>query len=133
MRPAIISLIARQFFKTAFKNKAVLVLTVLIGFMLIMATIIGWNHFYKQQELRTRYQQLVRKQWESNPDKHPHRMAHYGHFAFRPKHPLSFFDFGMENYTGVSLFLEAHKQNTVNFSEANFQPAFCALARSALL
>ena len=120
MRPAIISLIARQFFKTAFKNKAVLVLTVLIGFMLIMATIIGWNHFYKQQELRTRYQQLVRKQWESNPDKHPHRMAHYGHFAFRPKHPLSFFDFGMENYTGVSLFLEAHKQNTVNFSEANF-------------
>ena len=46
-------------------------------------------------------------------------MAHYGYFAFRPKHPLSFFDFGMESYTGVSVFLEAHKQNTVNFSEAS--------------
>lgn len=120
MRLQIILLIAKQFFTTAFKNKAVLALTILIGLMLVMATFIGWNHFQHQQSLRNEYQQLVRKQWESNPDKHPHRMAHYGHFAFRPKHPLSFFDFGMENYTGVSLFLEAHKQNTVNFSEASF-------------
>jgi len=120
MRFAIVLLIAKQFFKTALKNKAVLVLTVLIGLMLVMATVMGWNHYRHQQELRSNYQELVRKQWEGNPDKHPHRMAHFGHFAFRPKHPLSFFDFGMENYTGVSLFLEAHKQNTVNFSEAGF-------------
>lgn len=120
MRLNIVLLIARQFFKTTSKNKAVILLTVLIGLMLIMASVIGWNHYQHQQELRTTYQETVRKQWESNPDKHPHRMAHYGHFAFRPKHPLSFFDFGMENYTGVSLFLEAHKQNTVNFSEASF-------------
>ena len=120
MRFNLVSLIARQYFKTAFKNKAVLVLTLLIGGLLVLATIIGWNQFRHQQKLRSAYQQLVREQWESNPDKHPHRMAHYGHFAFRPKHPLSFFDFGMENYTGVSVFLEAHKQNTVNFSEAGF-------------
>jgi ABC-2 type transport system permease protein len=120
MRIRIITLIAGQFFKTAFKSKAVVLLTVLIGLMLIMATIIGWNQFRHQQDLRSSYQKLVRQQWESNPDKHPHRMAHYGHFAFRPKHPLSFLDFGLENYTGVSLFLEAHKQNTVNFSEASF-------------
>jgi ABC-2 type transport system permease protein len=120
MRSKMVFLIAAQFFRTAFKNKAVVGLTILIGLMLLMATIIGWNHFRQQQDIRSRYRQLVREQWEANPDKHPHRMAHYGHFAFRPKHPLSFFDFGMENYTGVSVFLEAHKQNPVNFSEAGF-------------
>jgi len=120
MRLKLVLLIARQFFRTAFKNKAVLALTILIGIMLMMATFIGWNHYRQQHQLRSEYQQLVREQWESNPDKHPHRMAHFGHFAFRPKHPLSFFDFGMENFTGVSLFLEAHRQNTVNFSEASF-------------
>jgi ABC-2 type transport system permease protein len=38
--------------------------------------------------------------------------------AFRQKYFLSFFDFGMDAYTGKSVFLEAHRQNTVNFSEA---------------
>ncbi|NJN33731.1 MAG: DUF3526 domain-containing protein [Saprospiraceae bacterium] len=47
-------------------------------------------------------------------------MAHYGNFAFRPKHPLSIFDFGMESFLGNSIFLEAHVQNTTNFSEAEF-------------
>ena len=43
-------------------------------------------------------------------------MAHYGSFALRQKHPLSTFDLGMENFVGNAVFLEAHKQNTVNFS-----------------
>jgi ABC-2 type transport system permease protein len=46
-------------------------------------------------------------------------MAHYGYLVFREKFPLAFFDFGMDSYLGNVIFLEAHKQNTVNFSEAN--------------
>ena len=45
---------------------------------------------------------------------------HYGYLIFRPRYPLSFFDSGLERYTGNSVFLEAHKQNTANFSEAGF-------------
>jgi len=47
-------------------------------------------------------------------------MAHFGTFAFRLKHPLSIFDYGIESYTGNAVFLEAHRQNSVNFSEAGF-------------
>jgi ABC-2 type transport system permease protein len=120
MRFQIVYIIARQFFRTSFQNKAVLGLTIILSLMLLMATFIGWKSFDFQNQLRTDYQQQVREQWVNNPDKHPHRMAHYGYFVFRPKHPLSFFDFGMESFTGVSVFLEAHRQNTVNFSEASF-------------
>lgn len=79
---------------------------------------IGEQERQHHQELAKKYSQEVRQRWEANPDKHPHRMAHYGYVVFREKFPLSFFDYGMDAYTGKSVFLEAHKQNTVNFSEA---------------
>ncbi|MBB6004274.1 DUF3526 domain-containing protein [Arcicella rosea] len=113
-------LIANLFRNTAFRNKAVFLLTVFIGLLLIYAAFSGWINFQKQNEIRAKYQEQARKDWLSNPDKHPHRMAHFGHFAFRPKAPLSVFDFGMESFLGNTIFLEAHKQNTVNFSEAGF-------------
>ncbi|GAB3720901.1 ABC transporter permease [Spirosoma lituiforme] len=113
-------LIARQVWDTAFKNRAIFGLLIGIGLLLVYAAIAGWMTFQQQTAMGQKYQQQARHDWLSNPDKHPHRMAHYGHFAFRPKAPLSVFDFGMENFLGNTLFLEAHKQNTVNFSDAGF-------------
>lgn len=118
MRFNVIRLIAAQLWKNAFKNKGVFVLTVIIGLLLTYAAITGWLHVNKQNTIRKQFQEQARHDWLNNPDKHPHRMAHYGHFAFRPAPSLSFFDFGMESYMGSTVFLEAHKQNAVNFSEA---------------
>lgn len=78
-----------------------------------------WHSYQHQREMRLEHQRADRESWESNPDKHPHRMAHFGAFAFRQPHPLSVFDAGLENYMGNVIFLEAHKQNTANFSEAS--------------
>ncbi len=78
-----------------------------------------WQSYQHQREMRLERQRADRESWESNPDKHPHRMAHFGAFAFRQPHPLSIFDSGLENYMGNVIFLEAHKQNTANFSEAS--------------
>jgi ABC-2 type transport system permease protein len=113
-------LFAQQFCKNVFQQKAFYVLWLLFAVLLTYAAITGTQHMAKQNELQQQYQQVIRKSWEDNPDKHPHRMAHFGSFALRIKHPLSLFDFGMENYAGNAVFLEAHKQNTVNYSEASF-------------
>lgn len=118
--PNRISTIAKQTFKTALNNRATLALTLLLSLSLCLATYVGWQNFKTQNNQRLHYKELVRAQWLAKPDKHPHRMAHYGYLAFREKHELSFFDFGIESFAGVSIFLEAHKQNTVNFSEAGF-------------
>ncbi|WP_197082441.1 DUF3526 domain-containing protein [Pedobacter sp. BMA] len=112
--------IARQTYLSAFANRATLIFTLLLGFALCLATYVGWQNFRTQNQQRVHYKKVVRAQWLAKPDKHPHRMAHYGYLAFREKHELSFFDFGIESFAGVSIFLEAHKQNTVNFSEAGF-------------
>lgn len=56
-------------------------------------------------------QSLIATQWNEQGEKNPHSAAHYGVYAFRPVLPLAFFDPGVLPYAGVSIWLEAHKQN----------------------
>jgi len=113
-------LIARHFKNSIFKNQAVYIITIFIGILLLYAAFTGWDNYKSQNETSEKYQHESREDWLKNPDKNPHRMAHYGNFAFRKSTPLSVFEFGMEPFFGNAIFLEAHKQNTANFSEAGF-------------
>ena len=119
MRKEVQLLIARQFWASTFKSKAIFFLMGIMAVLLIFAVYSGLA-YHDQNHFRLDHQEQARESWEANPDKHPHRMAHFGTFAFRVKHPLSIFDFGIESYTGNAVFLEAHRQNMVNFSEAGF-------------
>lgn len=119
MRKQVIVLIARQFWKDAFRSKVMSIALGLMALLLAFSTYTGYENYHEQNFTRDAIQDNVQESWESNPDKHPHRMAHYGSFALRLKHVLSVFDMGMENFVGNAVFLEAHKQNTVNFSEAS--------------
>ena len=102
------------------RNKIALALLLVFSFILILAAYIGIDNTLKQHAFRQQYQTEVQNQWMSQPDRHPHRVAHYGYLAFREKSSLSFFDFGIETFVGNSVFLEAHRQNTINLSEAGF-------------
>ena len=112
--------IVKQFIKNIFQQKIFYFLLGLFFVLLLYAAITGNSYLTKQNAMQQQYQELIRKSWEANPDKHPHRMAHFGSFALRIKHPLSVFDYGIDNYAGNAVYLEAHKQNTVNYSEASF-------------
>jgi len=113
-------LIAKHLRNTVFKNSAVFIISLFIGALLLFAALSGWENYNSQNETSEKYQHQSREDWLSNPDKNPHRMAHYGNFAFRKSTSLSVFEFGMESFFGNAIFLEAHKQNTANFSEAGF-------------
>lgn len=113
-------LIAKHLKNSIFKNTAVFIITLFIGLILLYAAFSGWKNYTSQNETSEKYQHESHEDWLKNPDKNPHRMAHYGNFAFRKSTPLSVFEFGMEPFFGNAIFLEAHKQNTANFSEAGF-------------
>lgn len=123
MKQNTIILIAKQFWTNTFHSKAIYAILILLVLMIAYAAYGGWKVYEMQNEMRADYQRKARESWENNPDKHPHRMAHFGSFAFRIKHPLSIFDFGLESFMGNAVYLEAHKQNTINFSEASFSTA----------
>ncbi len=113
-----IGIIALNEIRRLARSGVLAVLAGLVAFLLLASGFIGWRHYERLNEQRSRYQDVVVDQWEAQPDRHPHRVSHYGFLVFRPKPPLSFFDFGIDSYTGTSLYLEPHRQNTANFSEA---------------
>lgn len=119
MRKYVLYLLARQLWKDAFRSKVMNIALGLMAFLLVFSAFSGWVNYHDQNYTRNTVQHEVQESWKNNPDKHPHRMSHYGSFALRIKHVLSVFDLGMENFVGNAIFLEAHKQNTVNFSEAS--------------
>ncbi len=81
--------------------------------LLLTALLVGWKH---QDDVRIQHQQAsaeAREHWLDQGEKNPHAAAHYGLFLFKPRMPLAFLDPGVDPYTGVSVFLEAHRQNDV--------------------
>jgi ABC-2 type transport system permease protein len=113
-----VGLISQQVFDHIWRSRGAKGLIFFFITLLAASLWIGYAAAKEQQQLALHYKKDVRERWEDNPDKHPHRMAHYGYVAFRQAYPLGFFDYGLEAYLGKSVFLEAHKQNTVNFSDA---------------
>jgi ABC-2 type transport system permease protein len=94
------------------------VMGVLLMAALLVALITAWTQHERQLALQSSFQTLVDRQWTEQPDRHPHRVAHFGTFAFRMPAALGFFDPGVDRYVGNSLFLEAHRQNPANFAAA---------------
>ena len=115
-----ITIIARQEWSPVFRSKIPLALFAVLLVVSLMATFTGWQYVSKFNHQQKDAHQQVHDQWMSQPNRHPHRVAHYGYMVFREKSPLSFFDFGLDSYVGNAVFLEAHRQNTVNMSEAGF-------------
>lgn len=69
-------------------------------------------------EMRAEAQAATDAQFKAQPDRHPHRMVHYGTYALRPVGPLAAFDPGVDAFTGTLLFLEGHRQNSATFGAA---------------
>ncbi|MCX2864265.1 DUF3526 domain-containing protein [Paucibacter sp. PLA-PC-4] len=109
--------IAREEWRLLSRDRvAVLGLTLLL-LLTAVASFTAWEQRRSTDAQRTRHQAQVDHEFEAQPERHPHRMVHYGHFVFRPLNPLAAFDAGVDAYTGHTLFLEGHRQNSANFGD----------------
>ena len=84
----------------------------------IIAIGIGRQYYQSVQQQHTQAKENARNIWVSQDEKNPHSAAHYGTYAFKPKYPLSLIDQGVDKYTGISIFLEAHNRNEAQFMSA---------------
>jgi ABC-2 type transport system permease protein len=82
------------------------------------SAVVAWRAEQAYEAERRRYTTAVGTHWDAQPDRHPHRVAHYGYLLFRPRPALGIVDAGVTAQTGSALFLEAHRQNSLNFAEA---------------
>lgn len=90
----------------------------IVFLLLLVAVIIGYGQYRNTQEQYAAAKTHERNIWLDQGNKNPHSAAHYGTYAFKPKYPLSLLDQGVDKYTGVSIYLEAHKRNEAAYSAA---------------
>ena len=86
--------------------------------LIITSSVLTAAHLQEQNHTRTHQQTEAEDTFLSQPDRHPHRMVHYGHYVFRAAAPLAIFDPGLDAIVGQSIFLEGHRQNSVMFAES---------------
>lgn len=77
----------------------------------VVAIYISHVHWQEKNLQRELAQEDARSLWLAQGATNPHNAAHYGTYAFKPQFPLSLIDPGVEKFTGVSIFLEAHSRN----------------------
>ncbi|MXX70685.1 MAG: DUF3526 domain-containing protein [Gemmatimonadetes bacterium] len=122
-------LVARRQIGTMREDRYVLFLLGLVVSLGIVAVLGARHHAASEAEQRARYRALVERQWAEQPDRHPHRVIHYGFLVFREEAPLAFFDPGVGAYAGTSLFLEGHRQNAASFGDARHSTGMLRFGR----
>lgn len=110
--------IARSEWRAMLRNQVAVAAGILMLALTLAAILVSHERVDAVNAERARFQDTADEQWHNQPDRHPHRVVHYGHYVFRPLSPLAFFDFGVDPFTGNTLFLEGHRQNSANFSDA---------------
>jgi ABC-2 type transport system permease protein len=91
----------------------------LITALLVATTVLTTLRMQSETAERTQHQAKAETAFLTQPDRHPHRMVHYGHYVFRTPAPLALFDPGLDPVTGQSIFLEGHRQNTAMFAASD--------------
>lgn len=105
---------------------------IIVLILLCFASITGFNQYKRLNAEYKIAEETERAIWESQDAKNPHSAAHYGTYAFKPKFALSLFDNGVNQYTGNTIFLEAHRRNEAAYSEASDQTELLRFGKLSL-
>ena len=92
-----------------------LVVTVLL---MLAALSLGVLRSERLEQEHLRAQTGDYKVWSAQGAKNPHAAAHFGQYAFKPVGPLALADPGVDAFAGSAVWLEAHRQNEMQFRSA---------------
>ena len=113
--------IAVKEFKENIREGRFRVILIIVCGLLTLSAYLSYGYYVSVQQQHTQAKENARNIWVSQDEKNPHSAAHYGTYAFKPKYPLSLVDQGVDKYSGISIFLEAHKRNEAQYMAASDQ------------
>lgn len=112
-----ITRIAREEWRLWARSRVVLIAALIVAVLVAATSTLTALRVGEEAGRRAARQASAEETFLAQPDRHPHRMVHYGHYAFRTPPPLAAFDPGVDAVTGQSIFLEGHRQNTAMFAD----------------
>ncbi len=110
--------IAKEEWRQWVRSRLALLSLIVFTVLLLFTTALTMLSAQEARHERLHQQKQAEETFINQPDRHPHRMVHYGHYVFRAPPPLAIFDPGVDAVTGQSLFLEGHRQNSAMFADA---------------
>ncbi len=113
-----ITQIARKELTGMLRDGRLRIIAVLLFLLLLTSLFLGWKSYEAQSAERNEANAASRRQWEDQGDRNPHGAAHFGVYVFKPERPLSLADKGVDAFTGISVWLEAHSQNPFRYRPA---------------
>lgn len=100
------------------RSRLAVVALVLLVLLSGIAAITGAAQASRMAADRATAQAAANAAFANQPDRHPHRMVHYGTYALRPLGPLAAFDPGVDAFAGSLIYLEGHRQNATTLGLA---------------
>ncbi len=89
---------------------------IILSGLLLVTIFTSYSYVKQLNAAHKTAMQADREVWDNQQDKNPHSAAHFGFYLFKPVSPMSVFEPGVDKYIGSTLYLEAHKRNTEQFS-----------------
>lgn len=111
-------IIAAAELRLMLRSRLALVGVVTLLLLSAIAAVTSAVQMAETAQARAQAQIETDEQFKAQPNRHPHRMVHYGTYALRPVGPLAAFDPGVDSFTGTVVFLEGHRQNSATFGAA---------------
>ena len=105
-----------------FRSRLAVSAAVLLLIVIVAAVVATVSRVQADAEARRSMQAAAEETFLAQPDRHPHRMVHYGHYVFRTPAPLAVIDPGVDPVTGTVMFLEGHRHNSATFPSAYTAP-----------
>jgi ABC-2 type transport system permease protein len=112
-----VRLVAADEWRLLRRNRVAMLGLLMLAALSLLAALTSLAQRNDSDAIRARFQQQADAAFDGAPARHPHRMVHYGHFVFRPLPVLAAFDPGVDAFTGNTIFLEGHRQNSANFGD----------------
>lgn len=103
--------IARQELRSIFRERRFQAAATILSVLFALSVFGAWDYYASNEQQHAEAARMARAHWDNQEDKNPHSAAHYGTFVFKPVYPLSFFDRGIDAFTGNTLFLEGHRMH----------------------
>jgi ABC-2 type transport system permease protein len=116
--------IAQSEWRYWFRSRLITGASCLFAVLLLVTCTVTFFKIEAQHEATQYHQKIADDTFASQPDRHPHRMVHYGHYVYRTPAPLAIFEPGLNSVTGQTIFLEGHRQNSAAFAESGASADF---------
>lgn len=109
-------LIAGAEFAFMVRSRSALIGVIALLLLSTIAAATSHAHLAQERVSRVSNQTQTDALFEAQPARHPHRMVHYGSYVYRPIGTLAGFDPGIDPFSGTTLYLEGHRQNSATLS-----------------